>query len=456
MYEKQENVTMNTVNAQAPSLSQGQVQQEPKLLFVDDEANILSSLKRMFRPLGYRIFTAESGAEGLAIMEQENIDLVISDMRMPEMDGAEFLHQVTQRWPETMRILLTGYADLTSTIAAVNKGKIYSYISKPWEENDITLQVRHALQQRELEQDRHRLELLTQRQNEELKQLNTGLEAKVVARTAEIQQTASFLELANESLKTSYVTTIKTFVSLIEMREGKGVVAGHSRRVSELTEKLAQRLGKVGEEVQDMIYAALLHDIGKIGLPDSLIGKAFNALTPDEHKEVCKHPVIGEAVLMALEPLHKAARLIRSHHERYDGRGYPDGLQGEAIPLGARLLAVVNDYDALLRGTLVTECLFDTQARQFLRENSGKRYDRQVVDAFLSLLDEEHEETESQHWQIKTAGLESGMVLSRDLITEEGILLLSRGHALNEVLIEKIHYAEQAMNGDFTILIRKD
>ncbi|GMR19468.1 MAG: response regulator [Gammaproteobacteria bacterium] len=445
---------MNAANAQTPVQSQQQPRQQATLLFVDDEANILSSLKRVFRPLGYRIFTALGGAEGLAIMEQENIDLVITDMRMPEMDGAEFLQQATQRWPNTMRILLTGYADLTSTISAVNKGKIYSYISKPWEENDITLQVRHALQQRALEQERRHLVALTRRQNEELKELNTGLEAKVAARTMELQQTASFLELANESLKTSYVTTIKTFVSLIEMREGKGVVAGHSRRVAELTGKLARCLGKTGEGVQDLVYAALLHDIGKIGLPDALVGKAFNAMTPDESKEVRKHPVIGQAVLMALEPLHEAALLIRSHHERYDGQGYPDGLKGEAIPLGARMLSVANDYDALLQGTLVNGCLSDNQARQFLRENSGKRYDRQIVDAFLALLDEEGQESGTQFRQVKTNGLVSGMVLARDLMTEDGILLLSKGYALNEVLIEKIQNAEEAMNGDFIVLIR--
>jgi len=442
---------MNTANVQTSLESR----QQATLLFVDDEANILSSLRRVFRPLGYRIFIAQSGAEGLALMEQETIDLVISDMRMPEMDGAEFLQQATQRWPDTMRILLTGYADLTSTVAAVNKGKIYSYISKPWEENDITLQVRHALQQRALEQERRHLVALTRRQNEELKELNTGLEAKVVARTGELQQTVSFLELAHEELKKSYTTAIKTFVSLIEMREGQGVVAGHSRRVAELSGKLAKRLGKAGEEVQDLVYAALLHDIGKIGLPDTLVGKAFNALTTDESKVVCKHPVIGQAVLMALEPLHEAARLIRSHHERYDGQGYPDGLKGEAIPLGARMLSVVNDYDALLRGTLVNGRLSDNQARQFLRENCGKRYDRQIVDAFLALLDEEQQESGVQFQQVKTNGLVSGMVLARDLVTEDGILLLSRGYALNEVLIEKIQNAEGAMNDDFTILIRK-
>src|SRR5487761_2285976 len=108
-----------------------------KILFVDDEANILSSLKRLFRPFGYQIFTAESGSQGLEIMEREKIDLVVSDMRMPEMNGAQFLEKVRAGWPDTIRILLTGFAEIRATIDAINKGQIYRYISKPWEDNDI-------------------------------------------------------------------------------------------------------------------------------------------------------------------------------------------------------------------------------------------------------------------------------------------------------------------------------
>jgi len=121
------------------------------LLFVDDEANILSSLQRLFRPLGYRIFTATSGAQGLELLEREKINVVISDMRMPEMDGAEFLEQVARRWPQAVRILLTGYANLGSAVAAVNKGNIYRYLNKPWEDSDLKITVQQALEKQRLE-----------------------------------------------------------------------------------------------------------------------------------------------------------------------------------------------------------------------------------------------------------------------------------------------------------------
>ena len=127
------------------------------LLFVDDERNILSSMKRLFRPLGYHIHLASSGAEGLEILEREDIDLIVSDMRMPEMNGAEFLERAAQQWPNAMRILLTGYSDLGSTVAAVNKGKIYRYVSKPWEDQELVLAVQHALERKNLEDEKKRL-----------------------------------------------------------------------------------------------------------------------------------------------------------------------------------------------------------------------------------------------------------------------------------------------------------
>ena len=125
------------------------------VLFVDDEANILSSLKRLFHPFGYRILTAESGAQGLAILEREHVDLVVSDMRMPEMNGAQFLEKVREKWPETVRMLLTGHTEIGATIDAINKGQIYRYISKPWQDSDIIPTIKHALHQQMLEREKN-------------------------------------------------------------------------------------------------------------------------------------------------------------------------------------------------------------------------------------------------------------------------------------------------------------
>ncbi len=248
----------------------------PTLLFVDDEPSILSSLQRLFRPKGYKILTAESGDAGLAILDAQPVDLVISDMRMPKMDGAQFLEKVREKTPETMRLLLTGYADVTSTINAINKGEIYRHISKPWDDNDIVLIVKKALEHKALRAENQRLLVLTQQQNDELKDLNSGLEKRVQERTAEIEQINSFLNLANGKLKQNFLVSIKVFSGLIELREG--AVAGHARRVADMARRIASRMTLPTQVQQDVFVAALLHDIGKIGFSDELLSKQVSKL----------------------------------------------------------------------------------------------------------------------------------------------------------------------------------
>ncbi|OIR16208.1 cyclic di-GMP phosphodiesterase response regulator RpfG [mine drainage metagenome] len=419
--------------------SQNEPEGNATLLFVDDEVNILSSLKRLFRPGGYRIFTAESGAQGLEIMQHEAVDLVVSDMRMPEMSGAQFLEQVNARWPDTIRILLTGHAEIGATIDAINKGHIYRYISKPWEDNDILLAIRQALHQKKLELANQSLEELTRRQNEELKDLNANLEAKVKARTEEVRQTMGFLEIAHDKLKRDFITSIRVFSNLIEMREG--AMAGHSRRVAELSRAIAQKMQVNDADAQDIFLAALLHDVGKIGFPDYLLEKSFANLTNEERLDVIKHPVKGQTALMALEPLNGAAKLIRSHHERFDGLGYPDKLHGLAIPLGARIIALANEYDAAQIGMLLSKRLKHADAVLFIQEGRGNRYDPAVVDAFMSVMASTAHAVREQ--ALHPEQLKPGMALSRDLLSRQGDLLLSKDHQLDASLIDQIKNFKQ-------------
>lgn len=423
------------------------------LLCVDDEANILSSLKRLFRPHGYHVLTATSGEQGLAVLSEAEIDLVISDMRMPEMDGARFLEQVRQRWPDTMRILLTGYSDISSTIAAINRGEIYRYLSKPWVDDDVILLVKQALELRNLVREKTRLEELTRKQNRDLVALNAGLEDIVAQRTAALHGTMESLEQAHDKLKKSFITSITVFSNLIELREGAGT--GHSRRVADLARRMAQKL-KVGDaELQDITVAALLRDIGRLALPDSMVNKALEELSSEERQEVNKHPIKGQAALMALDQLAGAARLIRSQHERFDGIGYPDRLSGDNIPLGARILAVAGDYSGLQRGRVINRCLSPLQARAFIVDSRWKRYDPTVVGAFINVIGAGTAQTAHVEEKCITSGqLRGGMVLSRDLMTADGIMLLSASHVLNPVLIEKIRIYEKSDGNPVRIYVR--
>ena len=415
-----------------------------RLLCVDDEPNILSSLRRLFHPQGYRVLLANSGAEGLATLEKEPVDLVISDMRMPEMDGAQFLEQVRARWPDTVRILLTGYADIASTIAAINKGEIYRYVTKPWDDHDMVLTVRHALERKALEREKERLEALTARQNEELKVLNTGLEHKVAERTAE-------LRTANEKIKRSFLTSIKVFANLIELREPS--LAGHSRRVAEMARKIGHKLGLPAAEAQDLFLASLLHDIGKIGVPDEVLKKPVSFMSGDDLGQYRKHPARGEQALIALDELRGAARLVRAHHERFDGGGYPDAAKAEAIPLGARILAVANDYDGMQIGTLSQRRCSPEEARKLIVESSGRRYDPLVVEALLDILGAAEPDPHEER-QVKAMELVPGMVLARDLVSKDGVLLLAADYTLDAGVIRQICEFAEDDEPHLTVAVR--
>jgi response regulator RpfG family c-di-GMP phosphodiesterase len=421
--------------------------QPATILCVDDEANILAALRRAFRPLGYQILLAESAKEGLLILEQNNhIDLIISDMRMPEMDGARFLAQVRNQWPDITRILLTGYADMESTIAAINEGQIYRHISKPWNDDELLLTVRDALERRALEQEKRRLERLTADQNAELKQLNASLEEKVSERTQE-------LVLANEKLKHSFFTSIQLFSNMLELRAGH--MAGHSCRVADLSRKVARELKLDETECQNTFLAALLHDIGKIGLPDDLLRRPINQMSGDELSRWRRHPSLGEQALLALDSLRGVAAVIRSHHETFDGRGFPDGKSGMTIPIGARILSVANEYDGYIWGTLNGKRYEEESARQMIAQGRGKRYDPEVVDAFLTVtggIKKSNQNTEEV--ELTTGELKVGMVLSRNLVNYDGIVLLTAQQTLTEQVITQLRGFEHSNGSRLEVWIK--
>jgi response regulator RpfG family c-di-GMP phosphodiesterase len=417
------------------------------LLAVDDEPNILAALRRLFRATGWRILTAGHAEEALALLGTEPVDAVLSDMRMPGMDGVQLLERVSQGWPHTARLLLTGQADLGTTIAAINRGRLHRYIAKPWNDDELVLTLRQVAERQQLEAEKQALERLTLQQNDELKALNAGLEVRVALRTEE-------LAAANDRLKRNYLTSIKAFTALIELRGSAQV--GHARQVADLTRRIAQAMTTVDAgTAHDLPIAALLHDIGHIGLSDDVLARPVSRLGQDELRRYRLHPLLGEQALLASDDMQGVAPLIRAHHERWDGQGFPDGLPGAAIPLGARILAVADAFEDLRSGRIDGQALSPLDARRAVLAGRGSQFDPTVVDAFESLFSAAPPKPAVPALRLRTAELRDGHTLAQDFVSPEGVLLLSAGQRLNDDLIGRIRAFERKHGLALTLAVQR-
>lgn len=412
-------------------------EQRFRILFVDDEEAILKSLRRLMRRHSYDCWFATSGAEGLTILEAQSIDLVISDMRMPEMDGATFLKEVKQRWPFSVRFLLTGYADMSATIDALNLGGINRYVSKPWDDGALIEAIEEGLRIRRLEKQKKKLIDRTREQNRELQELNAELEQRVSSRTREVQQKSVDLQKAFRQLEKSYESFVRVFASVIANRPH--LVKGQSAEVAELARRVATSMKMEAVQIRYVYYAALLHEVGKLSLSDDVLSRSEVQLTHRDLPEYRRYPELGEMTLMPIKALRPCAELIRHHTEYVDGSGYPDGLVGHDIPLGARIIRAVRDFIGLQTTLLREKPLSPKAAFENIRERSDHHYDPEVLLALEPLAQNftmAHEPRNAQLLAIHE--LYPGMVLERDLVNHKGILLMVRGTELTDSSIQRL------------------
>ena len=429
--------------------------ERPTVLCVDDETSILASLKRALRKQPYDVVTANSGDEAIAFLESRKVDLIISDMRMPSMSGAELLTRVYQQWPDTIRILLTGYADMESTVAAINGGQIFRYLNKPWNNDELVVAIDNALDHKRLKDEHAALTALTTKQNEELKVFNTALESKVEARTQELASAHDKLNETYDALRDSYQSAIRVFAQLVELREGSS--HHHSQNVADTSRQIGERLDLSAEDMTDLQNAAVLHDIGQLGFSDELVSTPVNTLSADQMKIYRTHPGIGQGALLSIPALEHTGNLIRAHHEQFDGKGFPDGLAGEDIPLGARIIAIAADFDDLQTGLLLGRPLSTAEALDHLQGKAGTHYDPQLVDIMKELVSEPAGDSSSalQEYSVHLSDLQPGMKTARNITAQNGMLLLGAGQVLTESLISRINRCLDDTGGSKLVAIVK-
>lgn len=406
----------------------------PVVFVIDDEVNVVNAIKRTLRSENYHVEVCTDSTEAVAMAKQIQPLVVMCDMRMPGLDGSEVFAALRTELPLAAKILLTGYADIKSTIAAINQGEIDRYLTKPWNDDELREVIRQQLDLAALRRERETLTQCLAVKVDELEILNRELDQRVEARTQEIYQTNLFLEHSYQQLHTQFLNSVKVFSNLIEM--SSPLMAGHGRRVAEIARFIGLEMKLLDSEIQNLYIAGLLHDIGKIGLPEKVLNTPYTQLDAANKLVIAKHCEKGQLALMALPELHQVATYIANHHERMDGRGYPHGIAGPEIPIGARILAVAEDWDELQMGLLASQKLGMDQAIEFIKQGAGKRYDSEVVKALPAALHQIQYMPKSTEKMVDSEKILPGQILSRDLVSPEGMLLMAKGGSVTTRLVE--------------------
>jgi len=324
-----------------------------RCLIVDDDAQVRQVLTRVIATHGLSPMEASSGADALSVLRREGeVPVCISDIYMPEMDGVTFLREALQRYPDMAVIMLTGMAEVSTAVECLKLGAL-DYISKPVMVEEVRARLHKALEKRRL-----------------------VLENRFYQQTLELR-----VQDLDRKNRASLINGVQMLVHALEAKDA--YTSGHSSRVSRYAMKTAVLLGFTDDSLEHVRLGGELHDIGKIGTRENILNKP-GPLTPDEFQHIKEHSALGEKILapfLAQSPV--VLRIVRSHHERIDGSGFPDALRGTHIPLEARIVAVVDAFDAMTTNRAYRPSLPVSQAIGELRRCAGVHFDAEVVEAFL-------------------------------------------------------------------------
>jgi putative nucleotidyltransferase with HDIG domain len=353
-----------------------------RVLAVDDERAASKLITIMLRPPAFHCTAASSGAEALEALQTERFDAVISDLQMPGISGLELLAEVRRSYPHIAFLVTTGVDDVDVGVQAMRSGAD-DYLVKPLHENAVLASLESALHKRRLE-----------RQVEDYRQ---HLEEMVATRTVQLRE-------ALHQIERSYEDTLQALGAAIDLRDNE--TAGHSQRVSRYSLALARTLGWSEDQLGSLARGAYLHDIGKLGIPDGILLKP-GPLTPAERTLMQRHAQIGFDLIADIAFLTDAAEIVLTHHERYDGSGYPHGTKGDEILLSARIFAVADSFDAITSDRPYRRASSFASGREIIRQCSGIQFDPNVVAAFLSIPEETWPAIAKDQRQIATGSSES-------------------------------------------------
>ncbi len=419
-----------------------------KILFVDDDQLILTALTRLSRRKNWTATTTDSAEKALELLKTEEFDVVVSDMRMPKMSGDEFLSNVKENYPNTVRVLLTGYSDISAVQSAINGAKIFNYITKPWDEAQLNTTLEEACYEAERLKNSEKHIEDSSRNNQKLSRLALLLDRKVKEKTIEVDQALGLLENLQQRAGKEFYDSLNVVTSMLEWKEGRD--SGHANFVAEYGEKILISLNAKPDEIEDLKLAATLHRIGTLYLVDELNLRPVFSFDFAERRQYQQYPAWGELALANADGLKWVAKIVRHHRENVDGTGYPDKLTGDEIPLISKIIAVLGDFYDISNGRLERNLSGSMDAMEYIQKWAGKKYDKNLVETFLSVLGE-FSEHESKKQSVKTSELTEGMVLDSDIRDKNNILLLKQGVKINDSHIKHLQDYETANKEEFNI-----
>ena len=343
------------------------------ILIVDDDEVMRGLLSACLDP-GYRCATAATAEEAVKVLESGSFDLVLSDITMPGASGLEFCHYVQKVSPQTVVVMISAMTDIHYAVEAMREGA-FDYITKPFELTRVKLAVDRALRYHQALEDKHLYE--------------QALEERVRIRTGELRSANEDLNFMLDALYRNYRATLRGLARTLEARDIE--TRGHSDRVVAYSMRLGRKMGLSSNDLLALEQGALLHDIGKIGVPDAVLLKP-GSLTTDEWVKMREHVGHGLRIIEGVEFLAGARFVVGEHHEKYNGSGYPNKLRGDAIHIHARIFAVADAFDAIRSDRPYRAAQSYEKAREELIANAGSHFDPKVISAFMSIPENEWED----------------------------------------------------------------
>lgn len=397
-----------------------------KILVLDDDETIREALCGQLAWAGHEVVPAASGAEALEHLRRQTFAVILSDHQMPGMSGVEVLAAARAIQPNASRILITGVGSMETVMDAVNLGEISRFLTKPWLQAELLVTVANELQRYQLLEKNELLQAETRQLNQRLASTNAELERRL----AELQIQRQNLDDAHGTLKKNFDHSLELCYRIIG--SFYPLLGRHTRDVVDICRRMVEQGKFTKDEKRVLDAAAWLHDIGLIGVERDILHRMYSepdTLTQADHAVIRNHPAYGQTLAAFVDELRAVGETIRCHHERFDGKGYPDGLAGESIPWTARCLAVVAAF--------VGSGMSHNAALEMILRESGKSFDPEAVRLFFKVA--QPTTLPRRIREIMLEELQPGMLLAKGIYSPTGILLVPEGQQLSEGTISKIN-----------------